>query len=311
MEATEKISIIIPVYNVEKELNRCIRSVIEQTYKNIEIILVDDGSPDKSSQMCDDYALIDNRIEVIHKKNGGLSDARNTGLKYATGKYIMYVDSDDYLELYACEKLMSLMKDGVDFVVGSCKKIKGNKTTIERRSKIKPGKVYDAKNFYLKSIKKNELYPYAWINLYRKKFLVDNGLYYKKGYLFEDTLLLPDIIMKAKKIIYLDDPFYNYVLRDDSITGGNNKKYKQEMIVKVYSEWKRKIEDIKDKKLRRYMKGALVFQYLWNCRAFQIRDWKICGMGFWFSVRYAIGIKEKLKVILFELCPAGFCKIPV
>lgn len=310
-ETVKKISVIIPVYKVEKELDRCVSSVQQQTYSNIEIVLVDDGSPDRCPQMCDEYAVSDKRIRVIHKKNGGLSDARNTGLSQATGEYILYVDSDDYLESDACERLVELMKDGIDFVAGACKKIKGDDIVIERRDKVKSGRVYDAKDFYIQSIKGNDLYPYACINLYRKKFLTDNNLYFKMGYLFEDTQLLPDIMMKAKKVVYLDYPYYNYILRNDSITGNNDEQYKREMIVRVYSEWMNKISEMQDEKLRRYMKGALVFQYLWNCRAFHITDWEINGMGFGFSFRYALGIKEKIKVILFSLFPKWFSQIPV
>ena len=94
----ELISIIVPVYNVEEYLKECIDSIINQTYKRIEIILVDDGSTDKSGKICDDYAKIDKRIKVVHKENGGLSDARNVGISVSSGKYIAFVDSDDWVE---------------------------------------------------------------------------------------------------------------------------------------------------------------------------------------------------------------------
>ena len=94
----DKISVIIPVYNVEKYLDKCIMSVINQSYKNLEIIIVDDGSTDNSRVLCDKYAKIDNRIKVFHKKNGGLSDARNFGLKHATGEFIAFLDSDDWVD---------------------------------------------------------------------------------------------------------------------------------------------------------------------------------------------------------------------
>ena len=94
-----KISIIVPVYKVEHELDRCVKSLLGQTYKNIEIILVDDGSPDCCPKMCDEFARKDNRVKVVHKRNGGLSDARNAGLKVASGEYVLYVDSYDYIEI--------------------------------------------------------------------------------------------------------------------------------------------------------------------------------------------------------------------
>ena len=101
------ISVIVPIYNVEKYLARCVDSIVNQTYKNLEIILVDDGSPDRCPQMCDDYAEKDSRIKVIHKKNGGLSDARNAGMAVATGEYISFIDSDDWIETSMFELLLN------------------------------------------------------------------------------------------------------------------------------------------------------------------------------------------------------------
>ena len=101
-----KISIIVPVYKVEEELERCVQSLVNQTYKNIEIILVDDGSPDRCPLLCDEYAQKDSRVRVIHKKNGGLSDARNVGLQATTGEYVLYIDSDDYIDLDSCERFL-------------------------------------------------------------------------------------------------------------------------------------------------------------------------------------------------------------
>lgn len=105
-----KVSIIVPVYNVEKYVERCIESIIKQSYKNLEIILIDDGSKDNSGKICDEYAQKDNRIKVIHKKNGGLSDARNTGLNIADGEYICFIDSDDYIH-------KDLVKDNLEKLI--------------------------------------------------------------------------------------------------------------------------------------------------------------------------------------------------
>ena len=108
MVANDKVSIIIPVYKVEKYIDKCIQSIMNQTYRNIEIILVDDGSPDSCGEICDYYAKKDNRVKVVHKMNGGLSDARNYGIEVATGKYILFVDSDDWVELDTAGYLVDL-----------------------------------------------------------------------------------------------------------------------------------------------------------------------------------------------------------
>ena len=110
-ESQDLISVIIPIYNVEQYLDRCIDSVKKQTYTNLEIILVDDGSPDNCGKMCDEYAEDDKRIKVIHKENGGLSDARNAGIEIATGEYITFIDSDDYVSLDYVEYMYKLLKD--------------------------------------------------------------------------------------------------------------------------------------------------------------------------------------------------------
>ena len=111
------ISVIIPIYNVEKYLDRCVDSIINQTYKNLEIILVDDGSPDGSPQICDDYAKKDHRVQVIHKKNGGLASARNAGMDVMTGKYLFFLDSDDWLEREALEQLAGDIAPYVRYVI--------------------------------------------------------------------------------------------------------------------------------------------------------------------------------------------------
>lgn len=128
------VSIIIPVYKVEKELGRCVDSVLCQTLGDIEVILVDDGSPDDCPRICDDYALADSRVKVVHKQNGGLSDARNFGLAEATGDYIMFVDSDDSIELDACERLLRLATDShADIVLGDWRVTPGRTGPITTR----------------------------------------------------------------------------------------------------------------------------------------------------------------------------------
>lgn len=213
----KKISIIVPIYGVEQYLKRCVNSLISQTYKNIEIILVDDGSPDQCPIICDHYAKIDDRVIIVHKKNGGLSDARNAGLRIATGEYIMYVDSDDYIEEDSCEKLIKNIRDGVDVVVGACKKINTSNVTLQQHTNLEQGKIYNAREYVLLSIEKNEWYAPACFNLYRRTFLIDNNLYYKVGYYFEDIEMLPRLFLANPKVSYVNYPFYNYIIRENSI----------------------------------------------------------------------------------------------
>lgn len=300
---TSKISIIVPIYNVEQYLSRCVESLTAQTYKNVEIVLVDDGSTDSSGDIANELSKKDNRIVVYHKENGGLSDARNYGLKAATGEYILYVDSDDYIEVDACQKLVEKAQPGIDFVIGAYKEI-GRDGIIERRhSDIVAGKKYEAKEFVILSIKQNEWYAPAWLNLYRRDFLLKNNLFFKKGRLFEDHQMLPRLFLAADAVIYVDYPFYNYVIRNNSIMTSGNRKKKMEMSFSNYNEWMDLFEKVQDKKYQRYLYGVLVKYYLASCRSLQISGWNVKDMHFKFALKYAIGAKDKLKVIFFALFP--------
>ena len=306
---SSKISIIVPVYKVEQYLERCVKSLINQTYKNIEIILVDDGSPDQCPKMCDDYASEDSRIKVIHKKNGGLSDARNCGLMEASGQLIMYVDSDDYLEKDACEQLISVMRGDTDFVVGVIKEINGNKISYQRHTNLISGKEYSTREFIIKSIKNNEWFAPAVLNLYRKTFLMDNNLFYKVGYYYEDTEMLPRLFLTANKVIYIDYPFYNYVIREDSIMTSSVTEIKKKMAIDNYREWMKHFSEVEDDELQRYLYGILVRFYISTARKMHIIGWKIKDFDFKFAWKYALNGREKLKVIAFNCLPLIYTKL--
>ena len=302
------VSIVVPVYKVEPELDRCIQSLLHQTYSNIEIILVDDGSPDKCPVLCDLYAKYDARIRVIHKENGGLSDARNFGLNAAKGDYVLYVDSDDYIELDSCERLVSTVVDDVEIVVGVCKEIRANSVTYQKHTNIIPGKIYDAREFVITSIRKFEWYAPAWLNLYRRDFLIRNNLFYKKGYLYEDVQILPRLFLAARKVVYMDYPFYNYVIRENSIMTSENSPQKVKMTLEIYTEWYELIGKLEDSEYKRYLYGYLIKLYLNNARVRKISGWKIPGMGMVFGLRYALGIREKIKVLYFSIMPSLYIK---
>ena len=242
-----KISIIVPIYKVKKELDRCVQSLLNQTYKNIEIILVDDGSPDNCPKICDDYAGTDSRVKVIHQENSGLSEARNAGLKFATGEYVLYVDSDDYIELDACEKLIEgFIDDEVDFVAGNFVKHENGRITIYRHSNIESCKKISAREFAILSIKKNEWYAPACINLYRKKFLVSNNLFFVKGRIFEDMEMLPRLFDCAEFITYMDENFYHYIIRQNSIMTSQKGSSQEQDALANYIDWKKSFDKIED-----------------------------------------------------------------
>lgn len=305
------ISVIVPVYMVEDELDRCIQSILNQTYSNIEVILVDDGSKDDCPQMCDDYARRDKRVVVIHKENGGLSSARNAGLRIATGEYVLYVDSDDYIELDACERFMTVMSDDVDFVVGACRMMKGSRSYLLTHDNLNENTVYDVKEFVIRSVKNNDWNCYIVLNFFRRDFLISNNLFFRNGYLLEDMEILPRIYLRAKKVMYVNYPFYNYIVRSDSLTTSENIGEKRTYASKIYEDWLGMFSEEDDVTYRRYLYAGLVNYYLWGCRAYQMRDWEVSGINFMFVMRYAVGMKDRLKGILLRLVPDLYLKISV
>lgn len=305
----EKISIIVPVYKVENELDRCVQSLLKQTYKNIEIILVDDGSPDQCPVLCDKYALEDSRICVIHKENGGLSDARNAGLKKATGEYILYVDSDDYIELDSCERMISATnEERIDIVVGNAIMEKSNGCEMMVHTATPAGVIYNAEDFIKKAIRAYQWYAPAWLNMYRRDYLLENELYFKEGIYFEDVQMLPMVFLSAEKIACIDGIFYHYVIRDNSImTSGKDEKKKNDSIQNL-REWKVRFDQVEDVDLKKKLYGMLIKMYVHECRLYGIRNREITDIGVSFVVKYGINFKEKIKAISFLLLPDLFIK---
>lgn len=214
----ELVSIVVPIYNVEKYLDKCVESICAQTYAKLEIILVDDGSPDHCGQMCDVYAKKDSRIKVIHKKNGGLSDARNEGVKQATGKYLLFVDSDDYVAKDLVEKTVSLAeKNECDLILFDYYYVEPDAREI--RSTIVPeNKVLSLEEEPLLLMAATS----ACAKLYNREFYTNAECPFPKGIYFEDLATTSILFMKAKRVFYLKEPLYYYVNRENSIMTGNN-----------------------------------------------------------------------------------------
>ena len=212
------ISIIIPVYKVEKYLEKCIKSVLDQTYKNIQIILVDDGSPDNCGNICDNYAKIDNRIEVIHKANGGLSEARNVGLKVARGEYIGFVDSDDYVSNEMFENLYNtLISNDVDVSICNFYTVINNKNIIKNADN--GVEIYNKLEILKEILLDKKIQSYAWNKLYKRELFKD--IEYPVGKKYEDIGTTFYILEKCNKIAVSGSPEYYYITRGYSIVNNN------------------------------------------------------------------------------------------
>lgn len=226
-----KLSIVVPVYNVEKYLDQCVQSLINQTLKDIEIILVDDESPDGSSKMCDDYAKLDSRISVIHKKNGGLGYARNSGLEKANGEYVTFIDSDDYIDLNAYEKICSLMDiNHLDELRYQCNRFKNdgscftvsysddlNIVSDKEQLKYIALSIFDIPN---KKYKKYDWGGSSCMAVYRRDIIESNALRFvsERQYMSEDYLFNFDFYLHSKKVAFLPSTFYHYRINMESLT---------------------------------------------------------------------------------------------
>lgn len=211
----KKISIIIPIYKVEKYLKKCITSVMEQSYTNLQIILVDDGSPDSCGQICDDLSKADDRIIVIHKENGGLSDARNAGLAYVKGNFVFYLDSDDYLERNALELLMEKQQlNGADVVIGNY-----YYTYPEHEDKAAfafEGNLVLNRHESMEELVSGKIQNFAWGKLIRADIAKRHE--FPKGKLFEDNYWAHLILNDSNRVVVLDEAIVHYRQREKSIS---------------------------------------------------------------------------------------------
>ena len=214
---TPLISVIIPVYNVENYLEKCIESLVSQTYHNLEIILVDDGATDCCPQLCDTWALKDSRIIVIHKTNGGLSDARNAGMQLAKGEYIAFIDSDDWIETEAFQKMLNRMiEDNSDVVSCGVKWVSESGKLLSEVSVAK-NEVIDMHTAVSEIISDGKLKQHVWNKLYKRNLIAD--IPFEKGKYHEDVFWSYQVFGRAKRVSLMIDSFYNYVQRSNSIMG--------------------------------------------------------------------------------------------
>lgn len=216
----DKISVIVPVYNVEKYIHKCVDSIINQTYENLEIILVDDGSPDNCGKICDEYSKKDNRIRVIHKENGGLSSARNAGLDIATGEYIGFVDSDDYIATDMYEKLYEcIQKEKSDMAICNFLYVDESYLPIEHLNIDTSLKNETLKNteIYYKFLEHKGWYFITAVNrLYKKN--IWSVLRFPCGKQHEDEFTAHRIVGVCDTVSCIDDALYYYIQREGSIT---------------------------------------------------------------------------------------------
>lgn len=210
-----RVSIIVPVYNVEKYINRCIDSILSQTFTDFELILVDDGSPDKSGEICDEYAKKDKRIKVIHKKNGGLSDARNVGLEIAKGDFIGFVDSDDYIELDMYEKLLEACEEN-NSRIAMCGRFNVFGEVIEPFFSFSGYKIWKSKEAIENLLTWDNIDSSSCDKLFNRELFRD--IRFPVGKYNEDIYVMTRIIHNSGKVVHIGEAKYYYYHRPNSIT---------------------------------------------------------------------------------------------
>ncbi len=215
------VSVIVPVYNTEKYLQKCIDSIVNQSYRNIEVILIDDGSTDNSASICDKFAENDNRVIVFHKDNEGLSVARNFGIDRATGEYILFVDSDDYIDAMMIEKLHNkIVLDNADISICSFNYIDENGKILDLKAedKVVLDRLFTSKEAYDGLCSDNKTsYIVSWNKLYKKKLF--DTIRFPRWKQHEDLMVAHLIYEKCDRITTVNEPLYYYLQRDSSIMG--------------------------------------------------------------------------------------------
>lgn len=286
-----KLSVIVPIYKVEPFLKKCVESILSQDYDNLEVILVDDGSPDDCPKICDEYATMDCRVKVIHKSNGGLCSARNAGLDVANGDYVTFVDSDDYIEPYAYSSMMSYMADNqLDIIGGGYRYFRPWKTVNKMleapmdgsfkilRSEAALDELYFGSQMFL------PITIMVWNKIYRKSLF--NNLRFPEGYIFEDTLITPMLLNQAKKIGVLNKLVYTYNIHlGSNSTSGMKAKQKVdsgvEMSKRVYEYFKGSDNNkVSNKVTSIYVNSLLNGYFQCSISGLKERDWNTKGRLF-------------------------------
>lgn len=298
-----KISIIVPIFNVEKYLERCILSIINQTYQNIEIILVNDGSTDQCIKICEKYLKKDKRIILINKENGGLSDARNAGLAKATGDYVLFVDSDDLIELDSCEKFIEKIEryGEIDIITSNAKVINENNQNYLRHSHFAQEVKKTGLEYLEHEIKNKTMSMAAVLNLYKLSFLKKSNLSFKKGILHEDEEFTPRVFLKASTVIHMNYDFYNYILRDNSISQTKNLTKNATDLYNTLYELEKIYDNDVPKNSNGILKDSLCDKYLFMAQSMHETNIEYnIDFDEDFLIRTAFSKKNKIKSRIFS-----------
>lgn len=294
-------SIVIPVYRTEQYLDTCIQSLRGQSFSDIEVILVDDGSPDSCPALCDAYAAQDSRFKAIHKTNGGLSDARNAGIRAASGEYILFLDSDDYIAADTCERLLPFVEKKADIIVGDGVSIGARKNLAHR--------LYDHDSIftgeaYLKAALKSGSMPMAsWLYVYRRMFLEEHDLRFETGILHEDEEFTPRAFLAAETVVDSGICFYYYVIREGSITTQKDLRKNAGDLYRTCKMLSARYLQLTDSDLQQHLLDSLVVKYLSLFQQGRLYQYGQEYIHKDFVQKYSYLPKTRLKARIFSFSP--------
>ena len=310
-----RVSIVVPIYNVEAYLPRCVDSLLGQDMPDIEILLVDDGSPDGCGTLCDAYAARDARVQAFHKPNGGLSDARNYGLDRARGTYVLFVDSDDYLEPDACSSLLADAAAAPDMVIGKTLP-EFSSAAMERFERIAANRFachvpYTGRDYLTGCLEGGALRVEVWRTLYRRAFLVENDLRFCKGIAHEDEEFTPRALLAAQTVVLTDHAFYHY---DNTRMGSimNDPSMQMKKLtdrVHLYNALRAQFRTVMPRRLRRLLEDDLAWKYLDCYTACPPEFRQELGIRRSTVLQCAYHSKRRLKALAFAVSPALYAAL--
>ena len=296
------ISVVVPVYNVEKYLEKCLQSLIEQCYSDMEIVVVDDKSTDRSLCIAKKYEKYNNVKVISKEKNTGLSDSRNVGIRESRGQYIMFLDSDDYVEDVCIFKIQEIVKkeNEPDIVYfGYSEEYEStNEKYIKYGYVSQKDKIYTGEEFAIAELKQRNLYAAACFGIYNREFIVRNNLYFESGLLHEDELWTPQVILRANKVYTSDYVFYHYLRRNGSITrSGNKTKHGQDMLC-ICKKLDILANEIKNPELKKYMDNHIAMLYMKGMTEGRLYQTNM-EIDRFYPLRKVCFKKDRAKAILF------------
>lgn len=306
------ISVIVPVYNVEKYLRKCISSLLNQQYKDMEIIIVDDKSTDNSLNIAKEYESYKNVKVITKETNSGLSDSRNVGLKEACGQYVMFLDSDDYVEqgcILEIHKIVEETNKPDVLYFGYYEEYEGTDLqNIKYGYVSQKNHIYTGEEFALSELKRRNLYAAACFGVYNRKLIIEDKLFFEPGILHEDELWTPQVILSASNVYLSDYVFYHYLRRKGSITSSKDKTKHGKDLLYICKRLDKLSKEIKRSELKKYMNNHIAMLYMRGMTEGKLYN-KQVGLDRFYPLRNVCFAKDRAKAIIFAINLRLYCKI--